>query len=133
MSALDDIAALHGDERVWRHRPEGRHTSIEYTRSKIAAMERRWARDGLGYWVARLHQPLAGLPAGACVGVGGCAVESPRGGWNLYYRFRPESHGHGLALQWSGAGKDDDDGAVHLVYADRTLDTQELAALLGRG
>ena len=171
MSELADINALHADERVWRHRPEGRHTSIEHTRNKVTAMEHQWNRDGLGYWVARLHQPLAGLPAGACVGVGGCAVERHRGWWNLYYRFRPESHGHGLAtelcqaalraarsvdaerpviaslheenlaskataeraglsLQWRGPGKESA-GAVLLVYADRTIDTEELAELLG--
>jgi len=126
---------------------------------------------GLGYWVARLRQPLAGLPAGTCVGVGGCAVEGNRGGWNLYYRFLPESQGHGLAtelcqaaleaarsvdagrpviaspaeenlasrataeraglrLQWRGPGGPPD-GGVRLVLADRTIGTEELAALLG--
>lgn len=170
MSELADIAALHADERVWLHRPEGRHTSVEHTRSKVVQMEHQWARDGLGYWVARLQQPVAGLPAGACVGVGGCAVEADRGWWNLYYRFRPESHGHGLAtelcqaaltaarsvdtqrpviaslleenlaskmtaeraglsLQWRGSDKARA-SAVRLVYADRTLDADELAAVL---
>ena len=99
MPELADIVALHADERVWRHRPEGRHTSIEHTRSKVTEMEHQWNRDGLGYWVARLRRPLAGLPAGTCVGVGGCAVEGDRDWWNLYYRFRPESHGHGLATE----------------------------------
>lgn len=99
MVELDDIAALHADERVWRHRPEGRHTSVEYTRGKVTAMEEQWARDGLGYWTARLREPIAGLPAGEFVGVGGCAVEMPPHWWNLYYRFRPESQGHRLAAE----------------------------------
>lgn len=99
MAELADIAALHADPRVWRHRPEGRHTSVEHTRRKVIEMEQQWTRDGLGYWVARLRQPIAELPVGACVGVGGVAVEAHRGWWNLYYRFRPEAHGHGLATE----------------------------------
>lgn len=102
MADLEDVAALHADERVWRHRPEGRHTSVEYTRGKVIGMERQWARDGLGYWTARLRAPVGDLPAGAFVAVGGCAVEEP-GWWNLYYRFRPESQGHGLATELSDA------------------------------
>lgn len=99
MAELAEIAALHADERVWRYRPQGRHTSMHYTRTKVVAMEEQWHRDGLGYWVARLRGPVAGLPVGACVGVGGCAVEGRRDWWNLYYRFRPEAHGHGLATE----------------------------------
>jgi RimJ/RimL family protein N-acetyltransferase len=103
MADLDEIAALHADERVWRHRPNGRHTSVEQTRVKVLAMEQQWAYDGLGYWTARLREPLADLPAGAFVGVGGCAISTGTTWWNLYYRFRPESHGHGLATELSRA------------------------------
>lgn len=101
LGELDEIASLHADERVWRHRPSGRHTSIEQTRGKVIEMERQWARDGLGYWTARLAQPVAGLAVGTFVGIGGCAVAAGTSWWNLYYRLRPELHGHGLATELS--------------------------------
>lgn len=170
MGELDDIAALHADERVWRHRPEGRHMSVEYTRAKVAAMEQQWTRDGLGYWVARLRQPVAGASINTFVGVGGCAVEANEEWWNLYYRLRPESHGHGFAteicraalaaahsvdagrsvlanlleenaaskataeraglhLQWRGPARSDPE-AVRLIYADRPLESDQLAAVI---
>ena len=99
MAELDEVAALHADERVWTHLPQGRHPSVDHTRTKIDAMEHQWSRDGLGYWVARLRQPLAGLSIGDFVGIGGCAIESDARWWNLYYRFRPESQGNGLAAE----------------------------------
>lgn len=86
-------------------------------------MEQQWARDGLGYWTARLREPVAELPAGAFVGVGGCAVESPRDWWNLYYRFRPESQGHGLATELSEAALT----AAHAVDAGRPVVASLLA------
>lgn len=94
---LDEIAALHADERVWRHYPGGRHTSIEQTAAWLAEHEQRWARDGLGYWTARLLEPLAGLDADSFAGVGGCTISAPGDWWNLYYRLRPELHRQGLA------------------------------------
>ncbi len=68
MDELDELAALHADERVWLHRPDGRHVSVEYSRAKVAEMEQQWSRDGLGYWVARLGQPIAGVSADTFVG-----------------------------------------------------------------
>ena len=59
------------DEPDEPERVATRRLSLEPAR--MTEMEHQWDRDGLGYWVARLHQPLAGLPAGTCVGVGGCA------------------------------------------------------------
>ncbi|CAI9414389.1 GNAT family N-acetyltransferase [Nocardioides sp. T2.26MG-1] len=117
MAELDEVAALHADERVWQHRPEGRHPSVEHTRGKVVGMEQQWARDGLGYWTARLRQPIGELRAGEFVGVGGCAVETPDAWWNLYYRFRPEAHGHGLAAELSQAALT----AAHDVDGDRPV------------
>jgi RimJ/RimL family protein N-acetyltransferase len=170
MDELDELAALHADERVWLHRPDGRHVSVEYSRAKVAEMEQQWSRDGLGYWVARLGQPIAGVSADTFVGVGGCAVEASGDWWNLYYRLRPELHGHGFAteichaalaaahsvcaerpvlanlleenraskataeraglqLQWRGHGRGSPE-AVRLIYADRPLDADQLAAVV---
>lgn len=80
-------------------------------------MEEQWRRDGLGYWVARLRHPLAQLPTGAFVGVGGCAGDGHKDSWNLYYRFRPESHGHGLATELAKAAL----AAAHRVAPDRPV------------
>lgn len=117
MAELDEIAALHADERVWRHRPEGRHASVDHTRGKVLEMEEQWRRDGLGYWTAHLRHPLGQLPAGAFVGVGGCAVESHGEPWNLYYRLRPESQGHGLATELAKAAV----AAAQRVAPDRSV------------
>lgn len=80
-------------------------------------MENQWRRDGLGYWVARLRHPLGQLPAGAFVGVGGCAFDAHKDAWNLYYRFRPESHGHGLATELANAAI----AAAHRVAPERPV------------
>ncbi|RNI17209.1 N-acetyltransferase [Flexivirga caeni] len=103
MADLREVAALHADERVWRHRPEGKHPSIEYSRDKVLQMVQQWASDGLGYWSVRLRTPVADLAAGEFIGVGGCALDTTHGWWNLYYRLRPESHGHRLATELSSA------------------------------
>ena len=60
---LTAMAALHADERVWRHFPPGRHADVEQTRAYLIDREREWRRDGLGYWVARLRGPVGGRRA----------------------------------------------------------------------
>ena len=98
---LDDMAALHADERVWRHLPSGRHTDREQTRDYLLDREGQWQRDGLGYWVARLRQRVGDLAAGQIAGIGGCAISAGASWWNLYYRLYPEVHGHRLATELS--------------------------------
>jgi RimJ/RimL family protein N-acetyltransferase len=73
---LEEHYALMSDPGSWRHLPSGRHTSPERTVEGIEHSVRHWARDGLGYWTARLREDLpdAGLAAGSVVGTGGCAV-----------------------------------------------------------
>ncbi len=73
-SDLDEHVALMSDPGVWAHLPSGRHTSPDRTREGIEHSLGHWARDGLGYWTARLREDLPGLPAGTMVGTGGCAV-----------------------------------------------------------
>jgi RimJ/RimL family protein N-acetyltransferase len=93
------MAVLHADERVWRHLPIGRHTDVEQTRAYLLERERQWDRDGLGYWVARLTEPVGELASGAVAGIGGCAIPAGTTWWNLYYRLAPEVHRHGLATE----------------------------------
>lgn len=114
---LEPLAALHADERVWRHLPSGRHRSTEQTRSNVLGYERQWRDWGLGYWVARLRTPHGHLAAGDVAGIGGCAVPDGQDWWNVYYRFTPEAHGFGLATELSRAAID----AAHQVNLQRPV------------
>ena len=80
---------------------------------------RHWARDGLGYWTARLREDLpdAGLAAGSVVGTGGCAVRVGDTWWNLYYRLTPSAWGLGLAAELVTAAID----AAHAVDPARPV------------
>ena len=118
---LDEMAALHADERVWRHLPSGRHTDREQTREYLLERERQWQRDGLGYWVARLRQRVGDLAAGQTAGIGGCAIPAGSTWWNLYYRLKPEVHGHRLAAELC---------AMAIKAARRVDSTQPVIAFL---
>jgi RimJ/RimL family protein N-acetyltransferase len=76
-----------------------------------------WARDGLGYWTARLREGLPGLAAGSVVGTGGCALRVGTSWWNLYYRLTPPAWGLGLAAELATAAID----AAHTVDPDRPV------------
>jgi RimJ/RimL family protein N-acetyltransferase len=117
LADLDDIYELHADERVWRHFPQGRHRDVEQTRARVLAMQNQWSRYGLGYWVARVRVPVGDLPAGSFAGIGGCGVESGARWWNLYYRFRPEAQGHGLAAELAQLAV----ATAHSVAPDRPV------------
>ena len=114
---LDEHVALMSDPGVWRHLPSGRHTSRDQTRAGIEHSVGHWARDGLGYWTARLRSDLAGLPAGAVVGTGGCALRVGTTWWNLYYRLTPPVWGLGLAAEMVTAAID----AAHAVDPARPV------------
>jgi RimJ/RimL family protein N-acetyltransferase len=116
---LDEHYALMSDPGSWRHLPSGRHTSPEQTMSGIQHSVGHWARDGLGYWTARLSDDLpdAGLTAGSVVGTGGCAVRLGDTWWNLYYRLTPRAWGRGLAAELVTAALD----AAHTVAPDRPV------------
>ncbi|RBY85734.1 GNAT family N-acetyltransferase [Blastococcus sp. TF02A-30] len=105
---LDAHYALLSDPGTWAHLPEGRHTAPEQTAEGIAHSQRHWARDGLGYWTARLLEDLpgTGLDAGEVVGTGGCAIREGTSWWNLYYRFTPPAWGQGLAAELVAAAVD---------------------------
>jgi RimJ/RimL family protein N-acetyltransferase len=98
-SDLDDLFALMSDAGTWAHLPSGRHTSPEQTVAGIEHSVGHWARDGLGYWTARLRTEVAGIPVGTMVGTGGCALRGGTTWWNLYYRFTSAAWGRGLAAE----------------------------------
>jgi RimJ/RimL family protein N-acetyltransferase len=118
-SDLDDHFALMSDPGVWGHLPSGRHTSPERTMEGIEHSLGHWARDGLGYWTARLRADLPGTPlrAGDVVGTGGCALRVGTSWWNLYYRLTPSAWGLGLAAELVTAAID----AAHAVDPDRPV------------
>ncbi|MDT0277571.1 GNAT family N-acetyltransferase [Blastococcus goldschmidtiae] len=105
---LDAHVALMSDPGTWAHLPSGRHTSPERTAEGIEHSVGHWARDGLGYWTARLRHDLPGTPLRAddVVGTGGCAVRVGTAWWNLYYRFTPAAWGRGLAAELVAAALD---------------------------
>ncbi|MGZ4658536.1 MAG: GNAT family N-acetyltransferase [Blastococcus sp.] len=116
---LDDHFALMSDPGVWSHLPSGRHATPAQTRAGVDHSVRHWARDGLGYWTARLRDDLpdAGLAAGSVVGTGGCATRVGTAWWNLYYRLAPPAWGLGLAGELVNASLD----AAHAVDPDRPV------------
>jgi RimJ/RimL family protein N-acetyltransferase len=118
---LDEHYALMSDPGVWAHLPSGRHTSPAQTAAGIEHSVRHWARDGLGYWTARLRSdlldPPAGLRPGSVVGTGGCATRVGTSWWNLYYRLTPPAWGLGLAAEMVSASLD----AAHAVDPDRPV------------
>ncbi len=114
---LDAMAALHSDERVWRHLPSGRHTEVEQTRRYLVEREQQWNRDGLGYWIVTLRHAVGELAAGHIAGMGGCAVPPGATWWNLYYRLTPEVHRQGLATELCAAAID----AAHRTRRDRPV------------
>ena len=116
---LDEHFALMSDAGVWRHLPSGRHTDRTQTANGIQHSVGHWARDGLGYWTARLREDLpgSGLRAGAVVGTGGCAVRVGTSWWNLYYRLAPPAWGRGFAAEMVTAALD----AAHAVAPERPV------------
>src|SRR5689334_16505031 len=114
---LPTLAALHADQRVWRHHLPGRHTSIEQTRQYLLRCEEQWRKDGLGYWTVRLRSPVGTLAVGEIAGMGGCALPPEQEWWNLYYRLRPEVHRQGLATELARAAVE----AAHRFAANRAI------------
>ncbi len=95
----DDLFPITSDPRTWTHAPHGRHPDLATTRDWLSRAAARWERDELSYWMARDRE------SGQVLGVGG--VQRQRtGNWNLYYRFAPETWGHGYATELGRAALD---------------------------
>jgi hypothetical protein len=140
---LDEHLRLMSDPRSWTHLPSGRHADPAKTAEGIRHSVGHWERDGLGYWTARLREdlPASGLKAGAVVGTGGCATRDGTTWWNLVIahlvehdvQSRRRAERSGPALVWRGPDTGNPDpAAVRLVYADRPLDDEVLAAVIAR-
>lgn len=90
---LDAVHALYADERVWRHAPQGRHTSMAQTRAMVGEWIEEWRVAGLGQWEARRRAD------GKFLGNVGCASRSGGSWWSLSYRLHPDAQGQGFATE----------------------------------
>lgn len=98
------VYAIQSDPATWTHLPEGVERDISQTIGLAERYARSWSELGLGWWVATLRVPLAGLEANTLIGLGGVGVRHPEiPAWNLGYRLSPEVWGHGLAVELSRA------------------------------
>jgi [ribosomal protein S5]-alanine N-acetyltransferase len=87
---VDDVFAIHSDPRVWEHSPESVHVDRAQSQTWLAHWVHHWRQHGFGYWLADSD--------GELVGCGGVELLRP-GVLNVYYRFRPEAWGKGLASE----------------------------------
>jgi RimJ/RimL family protein N-acetyltransferase len=94
---VEGLFELHADPRVWEHLPSGRHTERRRTRDAFDACRDGWEANGLDYWTVRRHDE------DTVIGMGGCSQYTH--GWNLYYRFAPESWGNGYAQELVAAAR----------------------------
>jgi RimJ/RimL family protein N-acetyltransferase len=81
-----------------------------------------WRVHGLDSWTVRLALPVAGVAAGAVVGLGGVSPREPDH-WNLGYRLAPDVWGHGLATELALAAVE----AAHEHAPDRPVVVRALA------
>jgi RimJ/RimL family protein N-acetyltransferase len=91
---LQALYEIHADPRTNRFNPHGPMASRQAAQELLAAITAHWAQHGFGYWT--VAQPQA---PHRVIGVGGLVEKQVPGfqGLNLYYRFRPEAWGRGLA------------------------------------
>ncbi len=97
--ASADVQALfeiHADPRTNRFNPGGPMQSVQAARQLLDTVCTHWSEHGFGYWVVALREAPAEV-----IGIGGLTEKSVPGfdGLNLYYRFRPEAWGRGLATR----------------------------------
>lgn len=97
-----DLAAaleIHLDPRTNEHHPEPHTVTTESVRAKLQAMVDHWDEHGFGVWAVALRgnrERLVGF-----TGVSHRLVHD-RATLNLYYRYRPEVWGRGLASEAAG-------------------------------
>jgi len=91
---LQALFEIHGDPRTNRFNPHGPMQSLQAAQALLDRLGAHWAEHGFGYWMVALRA----APERA-LGIGGLIEKEVPGcqGLNLYYRFRPEAWGRGLA------------------------------------
>lgn len=108
---IDDLHEIHAHPDTWLHFPTGRHTERLQAARMVERGNEQWAEDGLGFWSIRDQ------PDGPVIGRGGCAVAIGRPWWNLYYRFHPDVHRRGYAVEMARAAIE----AAHAVRPERPV------------
>ncbi|MFJ3957548.1 GNAT family N-acetyltransferase [Arthrobacter sp. NPDC090010] len=109
----EDVPLLHeiySDPEVWRHAPQGRHTSPEATQALVEFFLSCWEESGLGPWLVQDRE------TGGLLGNCGCSLRNDAH-WNLGYRFAPAAQGRGLATRISRLAID----AVRALDDDRPV------------
>ncbi len=113
---VDEWHTIHADPRVWEHFPSGLYTERAQSEAAIDDAIADWDAAGLGYWSIRADSD------GPIIGCGGCRLVADQQRWNLYYRFTPESQGHGYATEVARAAV----AAANRVAPDRPVVTYML-------
>jgi RimJ/RimL family protein N-acetyltransferase len=96
---LDALVAIHTDDRLYRHSPDGAPSESK-ARRMVAEFIGTWNRYGIGFWVLE-HD-------GAVIGSAGIKPTHLAGQdcWNLYYRLVVEAWGQGFAGEATRAAID---------------------------
>jgi RimJ/RimL family protein N-acetyltransferase len=92
-----DLAAIyqiHADPMTNQHNPSGPMRSEAAAAELLQGIREHWACRGFGYWMVCEREAPDRV-----IGIGGLMDRQLPGvqGLNLYYRFRPEAWGRGLA------------------------------------
>ena len=83
--------ALHTDPALYTHAPEALVLDPAVQEQRLAAWIGHWEEHGFGYWL--VEDAADGTPLGFA------GVRPDGDGLNLYYRFRPDAQGRGLARE----------------------------------
>ncbi|MEW6704966.1 MAG: GNAT family N-acetyltransferase [Pseudomonadota bacterium] len=91
---LQAVFEIHSDPRTNRFNPSGPMASMAAAQELLDRIGAHWSQHGFGYWLVALPEAPQRV-----LGIGGLIEKQVPGyrGLNLYYRFRPEAWGRGLA------------------------------------
>lgn len=109
-SDLEAMYALHADPVANRFSPSGPLSSLEASEALLQTWLGHWQDKGFGYWaIAAREQPEL------LIGFGGVMTRTVGGvtGLYLYFRFRPQYWGQGLASEMALAALELAFGHLH--------------------